>query len=347
MQNPYLQSGNTCGSSSGSAISVAASMVAVSLGTETDGSIICPADYNSVVGIKPTIGLTSRDGVLPISLRQDTIGLICRTVSDAVLVLDAIVGFDPRDKATKEAAKLIPAGGYKQFLNIDGLKGKRLGVVRNPFFALQNRSTGVPTFEHHLNTLRQRGATIVDDLEITNVEAILDPYQSGEAVAMLAEFKLAINDYLKELITSPVRSLADIIAFINNNPDLENAKEYGQEVFIAAELTNGVGEEERKAIETMENLSRHGFEKLMKENELDAMVTLGSGASAVLAIGGYPGISVPAGYDSSGMPFGICFGGLKGTEPQLIEVAYAFEQATLARRPPFPPSLELSLEAYL
>lgn len=346
--NPYLESGTTCGSSSGSAISVAANMVAVALGTETDGSIICPADSNSVVGIKPTVGLTSRAGVVPISPRQDSIGPIGRTVSDAVQVLDAIVGFDPRDfEATKEAAKFIPADGYTQFLNLDGLKGKRLGVVRNPFLALLNKSTGASSFENHLYTLRQRGATIVDDLEITDTEVILDPYRSGEVVAMLAEFKLAITDYLKELITSPVRSLADVIAFNMDNPDLENANQYGQEILIAAEWTNGIGEEEREAIRTMQNLSQNGFEKLMKENELDAMVTPGWGASSVLAIGGYPAITVPAGYDSNGMPFGICFGGLKGTEPKLIEVAYAFEQATMVRRPPSSLTLEFSNEAYL
>ncbi|KAI8026449.1 putative amidase [Camellia lanceoleosa] len=346
--NPYVLSGNTCGSSSGSAISVAANMVSVSLGTETDGSIICPADYNSVVGIKPTVGLTSRAGVVTMSPRQDTIGPVCRTLSDAVHVLDAIVGFDPRDfEATKEAATFIPAGGYKQFLNKDGLKGKRLGVVRNPFLALLNRSKAVATFEHHLYTLRQSGATIVDNLEITNVDVILDPYQSGEAVVMLAEFKLAINDYLKELITSPVRSLSDVITFNMNNTDLEKTEEYGQEIFYAAEFTNGLGEEERMAIEAIENLSRDGIEKLMKENKLDAMVTPGSGASPVLAIGGYPAISVPAGYDSDGMPFGICFGGLKGTEPKLIEIAYGFEQATMVRRPPFSLSMESNEDAYV
>ncbi|KAF5943308.1 hypothetical protein HYC85_017385 [Camellia sinensis] len=355
--NPYVLSGNTCGSSSGSAISVAANMVSVSLGTETDGSIICPADYNSVVGIKPTVGLTSRAGVVTMSPRQDTIGPVCRTVSDAVHVLDAIVGFDPRDfEATKEAATFIPAGGYKQFLNKDGLKGKRLGVVRNPFLALLNRSKAVATFEHHLYTLRQSGATIVDNLEITNVDVILDPYQSGEAVVMLAEFKLAINDYLKELITSPVRSLSDVITFNMNNTDLitimelvfagENRRIWSRD-FYAAEFTNGLGEEERMAIEAIENLSRDGIEKLMKENKLDAMVTPGSGASPVLAIGGYPAISVPAGYNSDGMPFGICFGGLKGTEPKLIEIAYGFEQATMVRRPPFSLSMELNEDAYV
>ncbi|CAL5377043.1 unnamed protein product [Camellia sinensis] len=228
-------------------------------------------------------------------------------------------------KSFRHAVKLAPeVGGYKQYLNKDGLKGKRLGVVRNTFLALLNRSKAVATFEHHLYTLRQGGATIVDNLEITNVDVILDPYQSGEVMVMLAEFKLARNDYLKGLITSPVWSLSDVITFNMNNADLEKTK-----IFYASKFTNGLGEEERMAIEAMENLSRDGIEKLMKENKLDAMVTPGSGASSVLAIGGYLAISVPAGYDSDGMPFGICFGGLKGTESKLIEIAYGFEQATM------------------
>jgi amidase len=219
--NPYVEFGNPCGSSSGSAISVAVNMVSVSLGTETDGSIICPADHNSVVGIKPTVGLTSRAGVISISPRQDTIGPICRTVTDAVYVLDAIVGFDPRDyEATKAATVFIPKGGYRQFLNGDGLKGKKLGVVRKPFLDSYNGSIAIPTFEHHLNVLRQRGATILDNLEIANIDVILDPTQSGELIALLAEFKISIKDYLKELSNSTVRSLADIITFNLNNPVL-------------------------------------------------------------------------------------------------------------------------------
>uniref|UniRef100_A0A2N9HEC8 Amidase domain-containing protein n=1 Tax=Fagus sylvatica TaxID=28930 RepID=A0A2N9HEC8_FAGSY len=270
--NPYVPSGNPCGSSSGSAISVAANMVTVSLGCETHGSILCPADHNSVVGFQPTVGLTSRAGVIPILPRHDTIGAISRTVSDAVYVLDVIAGFDPQDyEATKETAKFIPVG---------------------------------------------------------DVDVILNQKRSGELTAMLAEFKVSVNDYLKDLISSPVRSLADIIAFNQNNPDLENTKEYGQATFIASEKTSGIGEKERQAIELMENLSRNGFEKLMMENELDALVTPGTGAIPVLAIGGHPGITVPAGYDSDGMPFGICFGGTKGTEPKLIEIAYAFEQVS-------------------
>ncbi|KAL9333235.1 hypothetical protein Peur_073374 [Populus x canadensis] len=327
--NPYVEGGDPCGSSSGSAISVAANMVAVSLGTETDGSILCPSDHNSVVGLKPTVGLTSRSGVIPISSRQDSVGPICRTVSDVVYLLDAIVGFDPRDcEATKEASEFIPADGYKKFLKKDGLKGRRLGIVRHPFEIYFKDPVIVSTFDHHLEVLRRGGATVVDNLEIANIDVIMDPDQSGEDLVMLAEFKETISKYLEELVKSPVRSLADIIAFNTNNPELE--------LLINSEKTNGLGEEEMKAVKHMESLSQEGFEKMMKENELDAMVTLGAAASTVLAIGGYPAIAVPAGYGSSGMPFGICFGGLKGMETKLIEIAYSFEQATLSRKPPCP-----------
>ncbi|KAG7978168.1 hypothetical protein I3843_05G070000 [Carya illinoinensis] len=343
--NPYVRSGNPCGSSSGSAISVAANMVAVSLGSETHGSLLCPADHNSVVGLKPTVGLASRAGVVPILPRHDTIGPISRTVSDAVYVLDVIVGFDPQDyEATKEAAKFIPVGGYKQFLDPNGLRGKRLGVVRNPFLEFLNGSSVIQEFERHLNTMRERGATVVDSLMIENVYIILDPKRCGELTAMLAEFKVSLNDYLKELISSPVRSLSDIIAFNKNNPELEKTEEYGQATFIASDKTSGFGEKERQAIELMQNLSRDGFEKLMMDNELDAMVTPGTGAIAVLAIGGHPGITVPAGYDGDGMPLGICFGGLKGFEPKLIEIAYDFEQATMVRRPPLSKSFDMNRE---
>ncbi|CAN1247764.1 Probable amidase At4g34880 [Linum perenne] len=324
--NPYVEGADPCGSSSGPAISVAANMVAVAVGTETHCSILCPSDHNSVVGFKPTVGLTSRAGVIPVSPLMDTIGPICRTVSDAVYVLDAIVGVDPRDyEATKEAAEFIPPGGYKQFLKKDGLRGKRLGID----------STVLTTFDSHLQSFRQGGATVVDDLEINNVDLILHPFQSGEMKVMMAQFKLAINHYLAQLVKSPVRSLADIIAFNINNPDLENTKEYGQELFIAAEKTNGMGKQEMDAVESMNKLSEQGLEAVMKQHELDAMVTVGSDVAAVYAIGGYPGISVPAGYDSKGKPFGLVFGGLKGTEPKLIEISYAFEQATSARKLPF------------
>ncbi|KAJ8767582.1 hypothetical protein K2173_017926 [Erythroxylum novogranatense] len=332
-KNPYVLSADPCGSSSGSAISVAANMVAVSLGTETDGSILCPSNANSVVGIKPTVGLTSRAGVIPISLRQDTVGPICRTVTDAVIVLDAIVGVDEHDPATLKASKYIPYGGYKQFLKPHGLKLKRLGIVRNPFLTFASKSE-VQAFEYHIQTLRQQGAVLVDNLEIADINFTLNSIASGEDIALLAEFKISLNAYLDELINSPVRTLADTIAFNLKFADLEKINEFGQEIFLAAQLTNGNGKTERSAVSNLARLTSDGIQKSMRDYKLDALVTSGPSISPVLAIGGFPGINVPAGYDSDGVPFGINFGGLKGTEPKLIQIAYGFEQATMIRKPP-------------
>ncbi|XAR59051.1 hypothetical protein NMG60_11014682 [Bertholletia excelsa] len=175
--NPYVKSAGPCGSSAGSAVSVAANMAAVSLGTETDGSILCPSSLNSVVGIKPTVGLTSRGGVVPISSRQDTVGPICRTVSDAVYVLDTIVGFDRYDAvATKKASKYIPNGGYLQFLKPDGLRGKRLGMTIDPNFGFPNNSEISEAFQPSLRKLRQGGAILVEHLELPNDESFLIPF---------------------------------------------------------------------------------------------------------------------------------------------------------------------------
>ncbi|CAJ2677542.1 unnamed protein product [Trifolium pratense] len=325
-KNPYTLD-EPCGSSSGSAISVAANLVSVSLGTETDGSILCPSSFNSVVGIKPTVGLTSRAGVVPISPRQDTVGPICRTVSDAAYVLETIAGIDTYDNATIEASKYIPKGGYAQFLKKDGLRGKRLGVVRQ-FYEFGGDTLLDETFKLHLKTLRQRGAILVDNLKIDN-ELIGD---QSEEIALNFEFKLSLNAYLKDLVTSPVKSLADVIAFNKKHPKLEKI-EYGQDLMLQAEKTNGIGKSEKQALLNMTRSSQNGFEKLMKRNKLDAVVTPFSSFSSILAIGGYPGVNVPAGYEK-GVPFGICFGGLKGSEPKLIEIAYSFEQATLIRKPP-------------
>ncbi|KAL5791159.1 hypothetical protein ACOSQ2_006047 [Xanthoceras sorbifolium] len=334
-KNPYVLSADPSGSSSGSAISVAANMAAVSLGTETDGSILCPSSSNSIVGIKPTVGLTSRAGVIPVSPRQDTIGPICRTVADAVYVLDVIAGSDYNDPATKEASKYIPYGGYKQFLKPCGLKGKRLGIVRNPFFTIFAQQLNLTqAFEYHLQTLRHEGAVLVDNLEIDNIDVTLNSTGSGETIALIAEFKLALNAYLKDLVASPVRSLADVIAINQKLSDLEKIEEFGQDIFLLAQAANGIGNTEKAALLSVAKLSRDGFEKVMTENKLDALVTPQAMIAPVLAIGGFPGINVPAGFDSEGVPFGISFGGLKGTEPKLIEIAYGFEQATMIRMPP-------------
>ncbi|KAK7400038.1 hypothetical protein VNO78_11237 [Psophocarpus tetragonolobus] len=328
-KNPYTMD-DPCGSSSGSAISVAANLAALSLGSETDGSILCPSDYNSVVGIKPTVGLTSRAGVVPITPRQDTIGPICRTVSDAALVLETIAGIDINDKATIKASKYVPRGGYAQFLKKDGLRGKRLGVVRIFYSVFGNDTFKRDTFEMHLKTLRQKGAVLVDNLAIDNLQEIFK--DQSENIAIAYEFKLSLNAYLRDLVASPVRSLADVIAFNNKHPKLEKLKEYGQDLMLIAQKTKGV-RELREAVLDMARLSHIGFEKLMITNKLDAVVVPLSFFNSILARGGYPAVTVPAGY-SKGAPFGIIFGGLKGSEPKLIEIAYSFEQATMIRKPP-------------
>lgn len=242
--NPYVASGGTCGSSSGSAICVAANMVTVSLGTETHGSILCPSDHNSVVGFKPTVGLTTRAGVIPIMSRHDTVGPIARTVSDAVYVLDAIVGFDPRDaEATSQASKFIPQGGYKQFLNPDGSNGKRIGVVRTPF---ADEFHSMQVFENHLHTLRQRGAVIVDDLEITDIDIILSPKRSGELTVMLADFKLLLNDYLKELITLQSDHLQMLLPSTISILNWRNSKNMDKPLSFNQRKQMGLGRKKRR-----------------------------------------------------------------------------------------------------
>ncbi|KAF6998397.1 hypothetical protein CFC21_014519 [Triticum aestivum] len=333
-RNPYVLSADPCGSSGGSAIATAANMVAVTLGTERDGSILCPASLNSVVGIKPTVGLTSRAGVIPTTPRQDTIGPICRTVADAVHVLDAIVGYDARDAAaTRRTSKYIPRGGYMQFLNMDGLKGKRIGVP-NGFFNFPDGTVQQTVYGQHLNTMRKQGAILIENLDIENLDIIMDNLNNGQQIALPAEFKLSLNSYLLDLSYSPVRSLAEIIAFNNAHPIEERLKEIGQIIFLAAENTTGIGAPERAAIRQLKKLSANGLEKLMKEHKLDAIVMPNADASSALAIGGMPGISVPAGYGKMGVPFGLCFGGLRGYDPRLIEMAYAFEQNTKVRKAP-------------
>ncbi|GMP64181.1 hypothetical protein CsSME_00025572 [Camellia sinensis var. sinensis] len=355
--NPYVKSADPCGSSTGSAVSVAANMVTLSLGTETAGSILCPSSFNSVPlplggesgfsngsshGMIQQVGLTSRGGVVPISPRQDTVGPICRTVSDAVYVLDAIVGFDPYDAvATRKASKHIPHGGYVQFLKVDGLRGKRLGITSYPFFGFTNNSDISQAFKLHFNTLRQRGAILVDILDIPNFVPIMNSVFNDQGIALLAEFKLSLNAYLKDLLTSPVRSLADAIAFNKKFSDLEKIGEYGQDLFLKAEKTNGMGELEKKALRNLTEASKYGLQKLMKANMLDALVTPMSydflHVSGVLAIGGFPGISVPAGYDHHGRPFAEATNEIgeieKNALPNLAnQTRYGFEKIMLENK---------------
>ncbi|KAL4187790.1 hypothetical protein AMTRI_Chr09g20880 [Amborella trichopoda] len=283
-KNPYVLSANPSGSSTGSAISAATNLATVTL-----------------IGIKPTLGLTSRAGVILISPRQDTVGPICRTVMDAVFVLDEIVQHP-----------------------ISYL----LGILREPFFNFSGTSVLAQTFETHFKTLRY--------IEISNINVILDVRESGEGLALLYEFKKALNAYLSELLVSPVRTLADVIAFSIKHSKEEKLKEYGQDTFIMAESLNRSNSSQvKRAISNLKELSRNGIVNVMREKKLDAILApANTPVYTNLANGGYPGITVPAGYDEEGVPFGICFGGLRGSEPKFIEIAYSFEQATHIRRPP-------------
>ncbi|QHN99760.1 probable amidase At4g34880 [Arachis hypogaea] len=332
-KNPYNLSNEVCGSSSGSAISVAANFATVSLGTETDGSIICPSSYNSVVGIKPTVNLTSRSAVVPISLRQDSVGPIARTVEDAVYVLDVIVGKDEKDEGTVNASTHIPEGGYAQYLNPHGLQGKRLGILRYPnsFNSIfPQNSMENATYQQLFQVMREKGATLVDDIVIEKNEEIYE----NEMIALLAELKRDLNSYLENLVSSPVRSLADLITFNHQHNTLEKIVDYPQDMFIKANMNNGMSKEVQEAISNLERLSKDGFEKMMKEKNLDALIYVGQKLVPFLAVGGYPAITVPGGYNNENMALGVSFGGLKYSEPTLIEIAYSFEQATKKRRPP-------------
>uniref|UniRef100_A0A0E0KMY0 Amidase domain-containing protein n=1 Tax=Oryza punctata TaxID=4537 RepID=A0A0E0KMY0_ORYPU len=336
MKNPYVLSATPCGSSSGSGVAAAANMASVTLGTETDGSILCPASLNSVVGIKPTVGLTSRSGVIPITPRQDTVGPMCRTVSDAVHVLDSIAGYDALDaEATGAASKYIPVGGYGQFLRMDGLRGKRIGIPNGFFTKEKYGKKQLWVYQKHIASMRKHGAMVIENIDIIeNLTLVKDHLFEIDLVAMRAEFKLSLNAYLSDLLYSPVRSLADVIAFNNAHPVKERLKGFGQSILIDSEKTNGIASQEKAVLEILNEISTDGLEKLMKKHQLDAIVTPNNDASGFFAIGGMPAITVPAGYNRQGVPFGICFGGLKGYEPRLIEMAYAFEQATKVRRMP-------------
>jgi len=204
-------------------------------------------------------------------------------------VLEAIVGYDARDaEATHKASQYIPEGGYRQFLNIDGLRGKRLGILRKDFFRFPSGSVQEMVFSEHFNIMSKMGAILEDNLEIPSMNVINDAVQSGERALMLAEFKLSLNSYLSELATSPVRSLSDIINFNNKHPIEERLPEFGQDYLIQSEATNGIGPTEERAIARLNKLCKRGLEKVMQDNLLDAIVAPGASAHSLLAIGGYP-----------------------------------------------------------
>ncbi len=341
-RNPYVLDRTPCGSSSGSAVAVAANLAAASLGSETDGSIICPATSNGIVGIKPTLGLASRAGVIPISHSQDTTGPFGRTVTDAAILLGAITGIDTNDAITQESNGKTYTD-YTQFLDANGLKGARIGVARQTYFGYNSKADAIA--EAAIEIMRTLGAEIIDPANIPTSQVMAS--SESEMTVLLYEFKADLNAYLAELTETPVRSVADIIAFNTAHAE-EELLYFGQELLLKAQATTSLEDDNYlSALAENHRLSRQeGIDVVMNEYHLDALVMPSGGPSWCIdlitgdhsiggseqaaALAGYPLVSVPAG-DTFELPVGITFMGRAYSEPTLIKLAYAFEQATKAR----------------
>ncbi len=342
-RNPYALDRNPCGSSSGSGAAVAANLCAVTVGSETDGSIVCPASANGVVGIKPTIGLVSRSGIIPIAHSQDTAGPICRTVADAAILLAAVAGKDPADSAT-EGARGKAQADYSKFLDRSGLRGARIGVIRK-FFDF-NDAIG-PLMDSLLDLMKREGAVLVNPVEIASI----GKFDKSELEVLQYELKADLNAYLAAAGPKvPVHSLKEIIEFNERNREKEMPF-FGQDIFLKAEAKGPLTEQAyRDALELNHRLARvEGIDAAMDEHKLDALMapTAGpswltdhltgdhdtGGSSSLAAVAGYPNINVPAGF-VLGMPVGVSFFGRAWSEPTLIKIAYAFEQATRVRKAP-------------
>src|SRR6266540_970058 len=334
------------GSSSGSAAAVAANLATAALGTETDGSILCPAAACCVVGIKPTVGLTSRAGVIPISHSQDTVGPICRTVSDAAIVLGALVGVDPRDPATRESEARSHTN-YRRFLDAGGLHGARIGIPREVYYDYSPPANQVA--EQAIAALESAGAEVVDPADIPGAKEMAGFTGERELEVLLYELKHDLDEYMAEREDPRIRSLADVIAF-NQAHAAAELQHFGQEFFLAAQEKGPLTEPAYlEALAANRRLARQGIEKLLEDLRLDALLVptsappwtidlvngdhvLGEGSTPA-ALAGYPAVTVPAGY-ADGLPVGVTFFGTAWSEPTLIRLAYAFEQATKVRHPP-------------
>lgn len=349
-RNPYALDRSPCGSSSGSAVAVAAGLVPASLGTETDGSILCPAGMCGVVGIKPTVGRTSRAGVIPIAHSQDTVGPFARTVADAAIVLAAVSGSDGRDGATAGALPLDLTGALGD--GAAGLRGVRIGVPRISYFGYSPHGDAVG--ERAIDVLRDLGADVVDPADLPSIGELQK--SECEQEVLLYEFKADLNAYLSALgPEAPVHSLADVIAFNEEHAEREMPY-FGQELLhLAQEKGDLTSETYSEALATNYRLGRtEGIDAVLTEYDLDALMaptgppaflidlvngdSHAGGSSGPSAIAGYPAITVPAGY-VFGLPLGITFMGRAWSEATLIRLAHAFELATGAWHPPqFRPS---------
>ncbi|MCW2760089.1 MAG: Amidase [Marmoricola sp.] len=339
----YALDRNPCGSSSGSGVVASADLATVAIGTETDGSIVCPSGQNGVVGIKPTLGLASRSGIVPISAQQDTAGPITRNVTDAAVVLGALTGVDPEDSATG-AQRGHVRSDYTPFLRANALRGARIGVWREGTFGPSPETDAI--MERAITRLKSLGATIVDPADIA-----IEPAYEPENTALQYEFKHDIAQYLRKYTTRGYpKNLADLIAF-NNAHASQEMRFFGQEVFLAAQATSGSLSDPAyvNARRDATTTARTAINSTVRKYDLDAIVAPTNspawktdlvngdhfllGSSSPSAISGFPNLTVPAGY-SFGLPVGMSLIGTKWAEPRLISLAYAWEQATHVRRPP-------------
>ncbi len=341
--NPYALDRSACGSSSGSGAAVAANLSAAAVGTETDGSVICPAQTNGIVGIKPTLGLLSRSGIIPIAHSQDTAGPMARTVADTAILLGAMAGVDERDSATKAGAK-YRLRDYTKFLDPNGLKGARIGVARN---MAGSDPRIIKIFEFCIDVMKQLGAVIIDPADVPN----FNKFGKTETEVLHYEFKTDLNKYLATA-NAKVKTMADVIKF--NEENKERVLQYfGQEHMLAAQEKGNLRDKKyREAL--AKNLlftRKNGIDATMKKYKLDAIIVPSGGPSWMIdlvngdavnwdmestspaAVAGYPHITVPAGY-IFGLPVGLSFFAKAWQEPTLIKLAYAFEQATKIRKPP-------------
>ncbi len=342
-RNPYVLDRNTSGSSSGTGAAIAANYAAVGIGTETDGSIVSPSNNCCLVGIKPTVGVVSRTGIIPIAHSQDTAGPMARTVADAAALLGAMAGNDPADPVTRASA-FRGRSDYTKFLHPQGLKGARIGVPREHLFGQNPHADRL--VDAALAAMREAGAEIVDPVA-------LEAGKVGDAEfeVLLYEFKADLNAYLAGLgPKAPAKSLADLIAFNDRNAGREMPW-FGQEIFLMAEKKGPLTDEAYlKALATCRRLARvEGIDRVLTQHKLDALVAPTSGpphltdlaigdygpggCSTLPAVAGYPHVTVPAGF-AFGLPIGVSFFGAAFSEPTLIRLAYAYEQATKHRRPP-------------
>jgi amidase len=350
-RNPYVLDRNACGSSSGSGAAVSANLCVVAVGTETDGSIVCPSSTNGIVGIKPTVGLVSRSGIIPIAHSQDTAGPMTRSVAEAALLLGVLAGADPSDSSTANA-RGRQATDYSKSLDPAGLKGARIGVARK-FLGFNDRVDKL--MENALQAIRGLGAELVDPADLPTH----GKFDDAEMEVLLFEFKTDLDAYLSRLGSKiPVRSLEELIKFNEKNREREMPF-FGQDLFIKAQAKGPLTTDAyRRALARDHRLSRaEGIDAVLKKYRLDALVAptggpawvtdlingdhFSGGSSTPAAVAGYPNINVPAGF-VFGLPVGISFFGTAWSEPKLIKLAYSFEQATRLRKPPrFLPTVDL------